>query len=86
MPAYIAEIETRVCGIPCKIGVKSFEQQAPWSGSAHNCPSSDDFYGWYSTDYDILDRRGNRAEWLERKMSKQDHEEVEQKILDEMGA
>lgn len=63
-------INDRVCGIPCKIEVTHYR-----AGSmSRNAPSDVDYYG--ECEYIILDSRGRYAEWLERKMSDRDHDEV----------
>jgi hypothetical protein len=63
---YVAEIESRVAGIPCIIGVIEFSSH---SGSySYNAPSDLDYCGYTELEYDILDRRGRPAAWLERKL------------------
>lgn len=57
-------IPFRLHGIPCQIGVKYFFVQKP----DHTTWSSDwDYHGYTESDYDILDRRGYPAKWLESK-------------------
>lgn len=65
---YIYEHETRIKGIPCILGVTYFHHQPPWRGSAHTCDSDMDYYGYTELEYDVLDRRGYRAEWLAKKI------------------
>jgi len=53
---YIAEIDSRVAGIPCKIGVVEYSR---YEGSySYNAPSDIDYYGYTEMDFDVLDRRG----------------------------
>ena len=78
---YIDQFEHRVAGIPCQIGVTHFFRQAPWKGSAHTAPSDMDYYGYTEMEYDILDRRGRPAAWLESKMTDADHDSVKEAIL-----
>ena len=66
-------IEARVCGIPCLIDVTHFFRQAPLGPSAD---SDWDCYGYTEIEFEVCDRRGRRAPWLERKMTKADREEV----------
>lgn len=73
-------IEARIAGIPCQVKVTYFHKQAPWRGSAHNCPSDLDYYGYTEMDYEILDRKGYKAPWLEKKISDKDTQEIERLI------
>lgn len=59
---------TRICGIPCQVRINDF------SAGDHNASSSDDFRGGF--DYDVLDSRGRKANWLERKMSWDDEQDL----------
>lgn len=71
---YIAQIEHRVSGIPCLIGVVSHESVR---GSMSYSASSDlDYYGYSESAFHVLDRRGRRAEWLERKLNAKQEQEV----------
>lgn len=60
----------RIAGIPCLIGVTYFHQQ-PANRHADN---PDDYYGYEEYAFEILDRRGRRADWLVRKLD--DREEA----------
>ena len=78
--SYIAEIESRVAGIPCIIGVTYFESVR---GSYDYHAASDwDYHGYTECAFDVLDRRGRKAAWLERKMSDDDTREIEREIAD----
>lgn len=74
----MAEIEARVCGIPCIIDVTYYEPVRP--GRYFGCP--EDCYPdeGGESEWVLLDRRGRRAEWLERKMTDRDREKVEELI------
>ena len=76
---YIAEIETTVCGIPCIIGVTDYEGYVPAyiSGLPENCYPAEGGYG----DYDILDRKGYKAAWLERKVTSRIENEIQSEIF-----
>jgi hypothetical protein len=82
MSKYIAEIEHRVCGIPCLIGVTDYESYTPAyiSGPPENCYPAEGGSG----DYEILDQRGRPAPWLERKMKPRDHDDVQDRIFSYM--
>lgn len=75
---YDVEIETRVRGIPCVVGVIYYFRAQP-NPYAH---SDVDYYGYTDRDYIILDRKGRPAPWLENKMTKDDYAKVD-KIVDE---
>jgi len=80
--SYIAEIESRVAGIPCLIGVTHFDSvQGSYS---YNAPSDMDYYGYTESEWDVLDRRGRPAAWLERKLTDDDRQRIEQEIAEAM--
>lgn len=79
---YINEIETRVAGIPCLIGVTYFESVR---GSYNYHAASDlDYYGYTEVEFEVLDRRGRLAPWLERKLTSKERERIEQEIAENM--
>jgi hypothetical protein len=63
---------TRICGIPCQVRINNF------SAADHNASSSADFYGGF--EFDVLDARGRRADWLERKMTWDDEQQLMHEI------
>lgn len=65
---YELVFDTRIAGIPCQIGITYFHYQPPWRGSAETCESDMDYYGYTELEYDVLDRRGRPAAWLEKKI------------------
>lgn len=69
MTRYIAEIETRVAGIPCLIGVRWFARNGNRSES----------------EWDVLDRRGRPAAWLERKLDGPGKDDIEETIYYALG-
>ena len=75
---YIAEFETKVAGIPCMIGVIRFDSEA--GSYSHNAPSDVDYYGYTESEWDLLDRRGRPAPWLDRKLTREMVEQVEREI------
>jgi hypothetical protein len=75
----MTQIEVRVCGIPAIAKLTHFHEQKPlgrW------CDSREDCYGYIDMEFDICDRRGRRAEWLENKMTDADWAAVEKQILE----
>lgn len=86
MSKYQLIFDTRISGIPCQIGVTYFHYQPPWRGGAHSCPSDMDYYGWCELEYDVLDRRGRPAPWLERKLKDDDRTDIQNQALELLGA
>jgi hypothetical protein len=81
--AYIAEIETRVAGIPCIVGVTYFDSV---EGSYNYHAASDyDYHGYTECEFDVLDRRGRKAPWLERKLNDKIIREIEQEIAEQLN-
>jgi len=62
---YIALVEFRIRGIPCLLGVVDYSRV---KGSYSYSADSDwDYHGYIDCDYEILDRKGYPAAWLECK-------------------
>lgn len=80
--SYIAEIESRVAGIPCLIGVSHFD--CVRGSYSYNAASDMDYYGYSESEWDVLDRRGRPAAWLERKLTDDDRKRIEQEIAEAM--
>ena len=80
---YIAEIETRVAGIPCIIGVTEYSST---SGSYdYNAPSDMDYYGYTESEWEVCDRRGRPAPWLARKLTSKECSRIESEIDEHMN-
>jgi hypothetical protein len=79
------QIESRIQGIPCLIEVTTLTVVKPWRGSAQSCPSSDDYYGYSEVEFEVLDRKGYKAAWLERKMTDNDRARIKTEILEADG-
>lgn len=75
------QIESNIQGIPCLIKVTTCTVVKPWRGCISKCPSSDDYYGYTEVEFDVLDRKGYKAPWLEKKMSFNDFKRIESEIL-----
>lgn len=65
-PKTIANIDFNVAGIPCQIGLTYRFVQKPLGPSAD---SDLDSAGYTDEEWVLLDRRGYRAEWLEKKLT-----------------
>ena len=82
MSQYIAEIETTVAGIPCTVGVSYFDNVV--GSYSYNAASDLDYHGYTEIEFDLLDRKGRPAPWLERKLNNAERERIEQLIYDHM--
>ena len=79
------QFASNVCGIPCIIRVNNYFKQREWSGSAYNCQSDWDYYGYEEVEYSVLDRKGYPAAWLERKLTPKDHSRITEEISQVMA-
>lgn len=70
-------IDGRVCGIPCQILVTFASVCAPQGRWADN---RDEAEGWEEIEFELYDRRGRRAKWLENKMDSDDIESVKNQL------
>ena len=78
--SYIAEIETTIAGIPCLVGVT--EYHCVKGSYSYHAASDWDYYGYTDLDYVILDRKGYKAAWLERKVTDADTRRIEAEIAE----
>lgn len=80
----MTEFNVRICGIPCVVRVTHWEKYVPayTSGLPENCYPAEGGYG----DYEILDRRGRPAKWLERKMTGADRDRLDETMFNLMEA
>lgn len=69
-------VEHRIAGIPCVIEVTHLNYQAPSGRPALLCDSPSEFYGDFEAEFNILDRKGYSAAWLERKLDEKEIERV----------
>jgi hypothetical protein len=79
---YLAEIESTVAGIPCLIGVTEFSSVR--GSYSYNAPSDMDYYGYTESCWEVLDRRGRPAAWLDRKLTGSDRCRIEREIEEAM--
>jgi len=77
---YIAKIESRVAGIPCIIGVMNYTKVR--GSFSRNAASDMDYYGYCESEWEVCDRRGRPAPWLERKLNQSERDRIEQTIID----
>lgn len=79
---YLAEIESRVAGIPCLIGVTDFSSVR--GSYSYHADSDMDYYGYSESEWVVLDSRGRPAAWLERKLTDDDRQRIDQEIAEAM--
>lgn len=76
--SYLIDVEVRVGGIPCLARVTHFHKV---EGSYnYNAVSDMDYYGYTESEWSLHDRRGRRAEWLDKKLKPKDVEHIEAEI------
>ena len=63
--------DSNIRGIPCQIQVDDYTITPPLSGSAQS---------FEDIEYTILDRNGKELEWLERKITPADDEQIVNEI------
>lgn len=70
--------ESNVCGIPCIIRVIHYEPYRPAyvAGAPENCYPEE---GGHS-EWEVLDRRGSHAAWLERKINAQERSRINDEV------
>lgn len=71
-------IEHKICGIPCLLEVTLYFEQKPLGRFAD---SDYDCYGYTEIEYNVLDRRGRIAPWLEKKMDDKERDAAEEAII-----
>ena len=80
---YLAEIESRVAGIPCLIGVTDFSSVR--GSYSYHADSDMDYYGYTESEWVVLDSRGRPAAWLERKLTDDDRSRIEHEVAEAMS-
>lgn len=76
------EFETTCCGIPCIIRVLSWDDYRPayLGGAPENCYPAEGGCG----DWEILDRKGRPAPWLEIKMTDKERIRIDEEVFEYM--
>lgn len=80
MKKNLLTINGHVQGIPCQIRVTHYRYQKP-DRSADN---PYDYHGYTSIEFDVLDRDGRPAPWLEAKLKDEDIERIEADVFEWM--
>lgn len=71
--ADITMLNTRIHGIPCLIDVQHVYCQPALGPMA----DSDDAWGYREVEFQVCDRRGRPAPWLERKLTAAERQQIE---------
>ena len=72
--------ESRIAGIPCQIDVTYYYggcSARTWGDPSDCYPAEDEEF-----EFTVLDRRGRKAAWLERKLTDADHDRLLQEYKD----
>jgi len=79
---YLATFNTRAAGIPCQVGVTSWDKFVP----ARICGPVELCYPAEGGDgtWELLDLRGRPAHWLEAKLTPADQDRIEREVFDHM--
>lgn len=72
-------LEAYICGIPCLIDVLSCDVVKGNYSSSAVC--KEEYEGYADVEFDVYDRKGYRAAWLEFKMTDLDKEAIEEMII-----
>lgn len=77
----MSQTDHHIAGIPCIINVTYCHHTPPQP----NCTSSDiDFNGETDIEYEVLDRKGYKANWLVKKITDDIDHEIRGMIIDTM--
>ena len=68
------DFESKVAGIPCKVRVTYY---TPYVPASYNGPAEGGDF-----EFDLLDRKGYRAKWLEKKVTEKDVDRLEREYWD----
>jgi len=69
---------SKVCGIPCQIQVTYFQ---PYSPGQFTAAPEDCYYNEpAAVEFEVLDRRGRSAPWLQKKLTAAETERIEQEV------
>lgn len=73
------QINTRVAGIPAVARVAYAHYTRPDYSS---WASPEDYYGGWTLDWEICDRNGRPAPWLDKKLTASDRRRIEAALID----
>lgn len=78
----MTEFETQVQGIPCRVRVTAWEKYRAGQlyGRPEHCyPDEGGFGTW-----ELVDRKGYRATWLDKKITPQDEDRINREVFNYM--
>jgi hypothetical protein len=75
------DIQTKIAGIPAVVRVLYASYTRPDPGT---WASDIDYWGGWELDWQICDRNGRPAPWLERKATDEDRERIESELIEEL--
>jgi hypothetical protein len=78
------DIDVRVCGIPAIARVLHYRPYEPAYRRGH--PDNWEPASPPEIDFEILDRRGRPAPWLERKLTDAERERIERELIEYLEA
>lgn len=70
--------ESSIAGIPCLIEITSFLDVPP---NPSCWDSADDYYGYTEIEWEVYDRKGYKAAWLERKLTQEMSAEIDDQAI-----
>lgn len=73
---YNADFETKVAGIPCGVVVLEYRNVSGWSSNPEMAEPDD-----HEFEFILVNTRGYRAHWLERKLTGSDYRRIETEYL-----
>ncbi|MGB4334700.1 MAG: hypothetical protein WBJ41_07675 [Chromatiaceae bacterium] len=79
---YHSIIAIRAAGLPACAGITHYHYQPRFPGSPYRCDSDGDYLGGEELEWDLLDRKGRRAPWLDPKLSPTDRAAITRHLLD----
>jgi len=78
--AYTTDVRCYYGDLPFVARVTYHKVVPPWPGSCYTAPSDMDYYGYTECEYEVLDRRGRPASWLERKLTQKNDDHIRENI------
>lgn len=74
--------DSHIQGIPCQIKVVYWEPFVPgrFSGPPEQCYPDEGGYG----EWEVLDRKGRKAPWLEKRLNEQETQRIETEMFNHM--
>lgn len=78
----MVEFDYRVAGIPCIIRILAWEPYVPeyLGGPPEKCYEAEGGYG----DFEVLDSKGKKAPWLEKKVTPEIRADIERQMFEIM--